>query len=420
MKIQFGLVRSRAHEELATPFPAGQFGRSASVPLLVSAVTSHAPPRERGKGNSLTANLDNDGTPLVVHVVPTPRGRGAQLGARILVDRLDEPGVVRHCLLGLVEGPPEVAVDLSLGYSGGSRPAEGFEPRLAFRLRKMIARLNPAAIVAHGGDAMKYSVPAVVGTRRPLIYCVIGTYAGRPAALRELVWRRIMARANLVVAVGNEVFTECTGRFHVAPQRIVMIPYGRDPSDYPPRSGPSASSDATLIFVGALTPQKQPDRFIEVVRRLRSEGRSVQALIVGDGPLAESLAPVAAAEGVELLGARTDVSEYFRRSDVFVFPSRPAGEGLPGVLIEAGLSGLPTVSTPAPGVSTVLSDGQTGMIVDDSVATLAEAVGQLLDDPDRRVAMGAAARKRCETTFTLDLMAQRWRTALQPLVWPQV
>jgi len=364
----------------------------------------------------VTEHVGSGAVPLVVHVVPTPRGRGAQLGARILVDRLNEPGVVRHCLLGLVEGPPEVAVDVTLGHSRGDHPAEGFEPRLALRLRKMLKRLDPVAVVAHGGDAMKYAVPALVGTKRPLIYCVIGTYAGRPSAVHEWLWRRIMARADLVVAVGEEVLAECTGRFRVAPQRVAMIPYGRDPSQYSPRSGGSVTATATLIFVGALTPQKQPDRFIEVVRCLRAEGRSVHALIVGDGPLAGSLAPLAAAEGVDFLGARSDVSDLLSRSDVFVFPSRFAGEGLPGVLIEAGLSGLPTVSTPVPGAATVLCDGQTGLIVDDSVAALAEAVGQLLDDPDRRTAMGAAARRRCESTFTLDLMAERWRDALQPLM----
>ena len=126
-----------------------------------------------------------------------------------------------------------------------------------------------------------------------------------------------------MVAVGDEVLDECIARFHVAPQRVVMIPYGRDPSQYRPRSGPSVSPEATLIFVGAFTVQKQPDRFIEVVRRLRAEGRPFNALMVGDGPLAATLAPQAAAQGIELLGERPDVPELLRRSDVFVFPSRP-------------------------------------------------------------------------------------------------
>ena len=77
-----------------------------------------------------------------------------------------------------------------------------------------------------------------------------------------------MARAELVIAVGNEVRDECTGRFRVASRRVVLVPNGRDPSLLRPRSEPVEAAGATLIFVGALTPQKQPDRFIEVVRRL--------------------------------------------------------------------------------------------------------------------------------------------------------
>jgi glycosyltransferase involved in cell wall biosynthesis len=363
-----------------------------------------------------TAEFEKSGDPMVVHIVPTPRGRGAQLGARILADRLDEPGVVRHALLGLIDGPPEVAVDLTLGYPPRSKPAEGFQPRLAHRLRKMLARVDPAVVVAHGGDAVKYAVPATLGTGRPLVYCVIGTFAGPSSTSRDFVWRRIMARANLVVAVGDEVLEECTGRFHVAPRNVAMIPYGRDPSQYRPRSDLPASPEVTLIFVGALTTQKQPDRFVEVVRHLRAEGRTFKALIVGDGPLAATLAPQAAAQGVELLGERSDIPELLSRSDIFVFPSRPAGEGMPGVLIEAGMSGLPTVATAAPGTASIIRDGETGLIVDGAVNTIAAAVGALMDDPARRTAMGEAARRRCESTFTLDLMAQRWRDALQPLL----
>jgi len=228
-----------------------------------------------------------------------------------------------------------------------------------------------------------------------------------------------MARAQLVVAVGDEVHDECTGRFRVAPQRAIVIPNGRDPSRFRPRSEAAEAAEATLIFVGALTPQKRPDRFVEVVRRLRAEGRVFRAVMVGDGPLAGTLAPLAAAHDVELLGPRSDVPELLRRSDVFVFTSLPTGEGMPGVLIEAGLSGLPVVSTLVPGAATVVCDGRTGMIVDDSVATMAAAVGGLLEGPDRRAALGRSARIWCDSEFNLDRMAQRWRTALHPMLAPQ-
>lgn len=89
---------------------------------------------------------------------------------------------------------------------------------------------------------------------------------------------------------------------------------------------------------------------------------------------------------------------------------------MPGVLIEAGLSGLPAVATRVPGAAEVLRDGLTGLIVDGSIASMAAAVGELLDRPDRRAAMGRSARSRCETEFSLDMMAQKWRAVLGPMV----
>ena len=52
--------------------------------------------------------------------------------------------------------------------------------------------------------------------------------------------------------------------------------------------------------------------------------------MVGDGPLAGTLAPAAAADGVELLGP-VWMCPGLRALDVFVFTSLPTGEGMPGV-----------------------------------------------------------------------------------------
>ena len=52
-------------------------------------------------------------------------------------------------------------------------------------------------------------------------------------------------------------------------------------------------------------------------------------------------------------GVRTDVPELLRRSSVLVMTSAADTEGMPGVLVEAGLSGLPVVATPAAGVADV-------------------------------------------------------------------
>jgi len=124
----------------------------------------------------------------------------------------------------------------------------------------------------------------------------------------------------------------------------------------------------------------------------------------------------AADAGVELLGTRSDVAEVLRGTDVFVFPSLPTGEGMPGVLIEAGLTGLPVVATDVPGVRSVVDDGITGFVVGvDDLDAMVEATSRLLSGPSLRHAMGGAARRRCLERFSLDAVAACWLSFLDPL-----
>ncbi len=90
---------------------------------------------------------------------------------------------------------------------------------------------------------------------------------------------------------------------------------------------------------------------------------------------------------------------------------------MPGVLIEAGLSGLPVVATDVPGVASIVRDGVTGFVVGvDDVEAMAAAAGRLLEDPELRTAMGTAAREHCLTHFSLAVVAERWLALLEPLL----
>jgi glycosyltransferase involved in cell wall biosynthesis len=117
-----------------------------------------------------------------------------------------------------------------------------------------------------------------------------------------------------------------------------------------------------------------------------------------------------------MLGWRDDVAEVLRKADIFVFTSAPTGEGMPGVLIEAGLSALPTVACAVPGARTVIDDDTTGMVVDPGdLGAMVEAVGRLVEDDDLRSRMGQAARRRCIERFSLDAVSALWASFLDPL-----
>jgi glycosyltransferase involved in cell wall biosynthesis len=256
----------------------------------------------------------------------------------------------------------------------------------------------------------------MVTRRRPLAYYAIGTYAGRPRRGQLLLWRRLVARADVVAAEGDEVRAECISLLGLPPERVLMTPNGRDPEVFRPRTT-SPTSPPMVTFVGALNEGKGPDRFVAMVAGLRGSGFDFRAQVIGDGGLRGPLTGPAQLAGVELLGPRSDVAELLRQSDIMVFPSRPVGEGMPGVLIEAGLSGVPVVATDVPGVRTVLADGQTGLVVaPDDPAALAEVTGRLLADANLRATMGRAARDRCLRHFSLASVAQLWLGLLSPLL----
>lgn len=364
----------------------------------------------------MTEEWQQTAEPLVLHVIPTPVARGAQREARALADQLDRPGTWAHRVLSLFDGPPEVRPDFSLHFPSGDRPAAGFDLRLVPKVRAALGQFDPAVVVAHGGDPLKYLVPAMVMCRRPLAYYAIGTYAGRPGRRQLLLWKHLAARTDVVAAEGDEVRAECISMLGVSPGRVVMTPNGRDPDVFRPRTtGPA--SPPVVTFVGALNDGKGPDRFIDMVARLRGSGFDGRAQVIGDGPLRDPLTGPAHTAQVELLGSRSDVADLLRQSDVMVFPSRPAGEGMPGVLIEAGLSGVPVVATDVPGVRTVLADGATGLVVPrDDPAALVQATGRLLFDPALRTKMGRAARDRCLQRFSLASVAQQWLDLLTPLL----
>ena len=342
-----------------------------------------------------------------------PRWPAAQIEARAIADELDEPGVRRDELLCLFDGPDDVHVSIP-----SATPAANARPRIppgpGPQLRSALRRLAPAVVVAHGGDPLKYLVPATVDRRVPLVYYAIGTVAQeRLDPVREAMWKSLVNRAELVAAEGDEVLQEMRQRFGVSSSRSLLAPNGRDPNEFHPDLNSPPREVPVLSFVGALTTQKRPDRFIAVVAALRARGLLVKARVVGDGPLRDALEGPAAEAGVELLGRRRDIAELLRDTDVFVFPSLWAGEGMPGVLIEAGLQRCP-------GRGHRHRRGpqhrpRRGHRARRKSRRLRRARGRDRRPRRRRCpagAMGAAAREHCVEHFSLSVVAATWRGIL--------
>ncbi|MGA1078539.1 MAG: glycosyltransferase, partial [Nitriliruptoraceae bacterium] len=127
----------------------------------------------------------------------------------------------------------------------------------------------------------------------------------------------------------------------------------------------------------------------------------------GDGELRDGVATSAAAgpADVRLLGWRRDVDDVLAAADLVVLTSD--NEGMPLTLIEAAMAGRACVTTDVGSTAEVVLDGRTGRVVATEVEAVASAVRELLADPARLEAMGAAARTHARAAFGLPALAER-------------
>lgn len=152
------------------------------------------------------------------------------------------------------------------------------------------------------------------------------------------------------------------------------------------------------------------DLLLEAAARLFAREPRARLLVVGRGTRRKALVEEPArrlgiAERVLCTGYRSgDYAEVLRCIDVFTFLV-PGSDGTCRALLEAAACGIPAVTTRRGALPEIVSDGETGLLSDETPEALAAAWRALLGDADRRRALGTAARKRAETHFTRARLA---------------
>lgn len=363
-------------------------------------------------------------------------------------------GGAETVVLDLARGLDRARYDVTVLAAQEPRVASG-EPESEMRRRFRAAGVataaltlrsfrNPLALARLVRFFRKGGFDIVHGHNRPSDGWAVetGRWAGVPHCLwtRHSVYRdmtrrqlgryqRLARRVPVVLAVSDTVRRSCIENEGLDPARVVTIENGIDIEKYAPVSHARrcaarkalgvAAGETLLLFVGRLNEHKIPEAFVQVVGRLRAAGRPVRGFICGDGPQASSLLRLAGEVpgGVELLGFRNDVPDLLGAADLFVSTSR--NEGLPLNLMEAMAAGLPVIG-PAIGQIADLMVGSpllksvlysrppaAGDVPDGQIEEWAEAIGRLLDAPDRLAALGAEGRRIIVEQFSLQRMVER-------------
>ena len=171
-----------------------------------------------------------------------------------------------------------------------------------------------------------------------------------------------------------------------------------------------AETDRLVSGVFRLAEDKQPDVFLDVVRRVRTRLPNLRVMLVGAGDLANHVARRVQAEGmgdfVQLLGRRSDVATILLASDANLLTSKL--EGTPNIALESQYLGTPIVATAGGGTVDAVADGITGFLAAvGDVDALANHLSRVLIDDALRAPLAAAGPKFVQARFGLDAMVQR-------------
>ncbi len=302
-------------------------------------------------------------------------------------------------------GIERVRVDFEGFYGLGS------VPQIASALREL--RLD----VLHSHD-FGMAVTGGLGCRLAGCRHIITMHGGAYYSLklrRRMALRLAMSLSSRTVAVSGALRSTLADSLGVSADTIDVIHNGVAPA-----AGDGAGaraelglgpSDVLVLAVGNLYPVKGHAVLLQARADLGDLPYGMTIAIAGSGPEEATLAALARQLGIEgsvrLLGYRADVSDLLAAADVFAMPS--LSEGLPMAMIEAMLAGKAIVASDAGGIKELLPESTIGIVVPpaDSGA-LAEGLRALGTDPERRRALGVAARARALERFSASAMADAY------------
>jgi colanic acid/amylovoran biosynthesis glycosyltransferase len=330
------------------------------------------------------------------------------------LDLRDKPVVV------LKQGPVGRAEELIFKTTGWS-------PSLYSQLQQY----RPVILHAHFGPDGTTALPLAQKLNIPLLVTFHGFDANlnEQAFLRSRWGRRYLRRRNalkqgasMFIAVSQFIAGKLLRQGF--PQDKVQVHYiGVDTDHFRPE--PATSRTETVLFVGRLVEKKGCEYLIRAMHPIQRAMPDVELVIIGDGPLRNSLELQAKSSlrRYRFLGSQSagEVQKWMQTARVLCLPSIVAAsgdaEGLPITLLEAQSSGLPVVAFSSAGIPEALKHNETGYLTPEKNSSLlSEHLASILLNQDTWQAFSLAGRERMRKMFDLKLQTAKLEKIYEGLV----
>jgi len=337
--------------------------------------------------------------------------QGRRLGQQVSVLCLERPGPL---------APQAEALGARL-VCIGKRP--GLRLGSGGPIKRVLRDLRPDVLHTHQIGALFYAGPAAKAAGVPLAVhtehinnirkCNSGYFRRQRMSW---LWWWAARYARKFFCVSEDIMAELAARRIVprAKLRVILNGINIDPfrehfDRETFRKSIGVPTGALVVgTVGRLNEVKRQDLLLRAFAAVKAEHPAAWLLVVGDGPLRDSLRELSCQLNIEksvhFAGYQSHPERYLRMMDVFALTSRL--EGLPLAILEAWAAGLPVVASAVGGVPDLVKHGRNGMLfafADEK--SLVGMLSELLRDASRRRELGDAGRQVVLSHYDLQRMA---------------
>ena len=276
--------------------------------------------------------------------------------------------------------------------------------RAFFAIRGLVRKINPDLVNTHTSKAGFLGRIAVfsIGRKRPALvhtfhgHVLTGYFSKAKVFIIKLIERFLGKISDLILVAGEQVGAELLDSSVVRSEKLRIVYPGVEYKSELIKSQ-TIGSRLSIGWLGRLTNIKRPDRMIEIAKKIPN----IDFVVGGSGELESSLRKIAP-KNVTFLGW-VSPEAFWPNVDIALLTSD--NEAMPYSLIEAGLQGLPAVTTNVGSTSEVVIDGKTGFVVGTQVDALSKAINKLISNPELILQMGSAAKTWALDNFSPTTMA---------------
>lgn len=241
-------------------------------------------------------------------------------------------------------------------------------------LAKLYSKYTPDIVQANGSDTLRYLVfLKLLGMKPKIVYrniSIISNWINTKP--KYFLFRFLFSKTDKVISVGEEALQDFNQFFKFPASKAQVIRRGipilqPNLSEVEVIKNKYSISDEDFVFIhiGHFSKEKNHHFLLNVWETLVSKHKNIKLVLLGDGILQKEINTLIHSKNLSnsvlLPGLQTNITNWLAISKIMLLCSTV--EGVPGVVIEAAMQGVPTIAVNVGGVKEVLIDGENGLLV---------------------------------------------------------